>query len=150
MNLDNSKSYKLIKIVADMMDKYAIDPIVGLLLPGTGDLITALTAIPCLYVSIMKIKSWALTLAIINNMLIDVFLGIIPWVGEIFDIFYQSNLRSYCLVRGFVEGDEKIVQSVNRKAAWTVVSIIVVLILIILMFCLVVSAATSLFNLFES
>lgn len=148
MDIRESKSYKAVKIVADMMDKYAIDPIVGLLLPGTGDLIGALTALPCLYVSIAKVKSTALTLAIINNMLIDVFLGIIPWVGEIFDIFYQSNLRSYYLVRGFVENDEKIVQTVNRKAAWTVVSIVVVLILIILMFCLVVSAATSLFNLF--
>ena len=149
MEVGNSISYKVVRVLADLMDKYAFDPIIGLLLPGTGDLLSAVTALPCLYVSITKIKSWSLTLAIINNMLIDIFLGIIPWIGEILDIFYQSNLRSYGLVRGFVEGDERVVQTVNRKARWTIVSIAIVLVLIVLMFCFVVSAATSLFHVFD-
>ena len=50
------------------------------------------------------------------------------------DIFHKSNIHNMSLIKGFVEGDETIIKTVNRKAAWSVVIFICLCILIYLMF----------------
>ena len=90
-----------------------------------------------------------LTLAIMNNTLRDVVLGMIPfYVGDIFDIFHRSNRQNMSLIRGFVEGDEQVIHDVNRKAGVSVVIFIILCILLFLMIRLVIWAAKYMFSLF--
>ena len=67
-----STSYKMLERIAIYMDTYHLDPIIGLI-PGIGDLISAILAIPFIYYSLFTLKSIPLTLAIINNILLDIF-----------------------------------------------------------------------------
>lgn len=121
LRIQNSTSYQLIEGIATVMDKYCLDPILGLI-PGVGDFITSVCALPFLYVSLFKVRSIPLTLAVIRNMMVDVLLGSIPfWIGDIIDFFYRANLKNHRLITGFVEDDREVIAEVNRKAFWTAI-----------------------------
>lgn len=112
----NSASYKLVHAIALWMDRRLLDPLIGLVLPGFGDALTSVLAVPYLYLSIVKLKSIPLTLAIICNILLDVLIGIIPYIGVVGDVFKRAFTRNAALIKGYVEGDKAIIQEIDRKA----------------------------------
>lgn len=112
----NSVSYKLVHAIALWMDRRLLDPLIGLVLPGFGDALTSVLAMPYLYLSIVKLKSIPLTLAIICNILLDVLIGIIPYIGVVGDVFKRAFTRNAALIKGYVEGDKAIMQEIDRKA----------------------------------
>ena len=68
--LMDNKVYQAMGNLTKYMDRYYLDALFGLM-PGWGDLITVLSAIPFIYFSAKVIKSIPLTLAVINNSLRD-------------------------------------------------------------------------------
>ena len=106
----NSASYKLVHAIALWMDRCLLDPLIGLVLPGFGDALTSVLAVPYLYLSIVKLKSIPLTLAIVCNILLDVLIGIIPYIGVVGDVFKRAFTRNAVLIKGYVEGDKAIMQ----------------------------------------
>ena len=114
--VETSRTYRLTKSIARWMDRYYIDPIVGFFLPAYGDIVTALLNLPYLYLSMLKLRSIPLTLAIIYNMLFDILVGLIPILGDFFDVFNKSYTKNSRLLHGFIENDQKIIGKINRKA----------------------------------
>lgn len=112
----NSVSYKLVHAIALWMDRRLLDPLIGLVLPGFGDALTSVLAVPYLYLSIVKLKSIPLTLAIVCNILLDVLIGIIPYIGVVGDVFKRTFTRNAAMIKGYVEGDRAIMQEIDRKA----------------------------------
>ena len=112
----NSASYKLVHAIALWMDRCLLDPLIGLVLPGFGDALTSVLAVPYLYLSIVKLKSIPLTLAIVCNILLDVLIGIIPYIGVVGDVFKRAFTRNAALIKGYVEGDKAFMQEIDRKA----------------------------------
>ena len=112
----NSVSYKLVHAIAQWMDRRLLDPLIGLVLPGFGDALTSVLAVPYLYLSIVKLKSIPLTLAIVCNILLDVLIGIIPYIGVVGDVFKRAFTRNAAMIKGYVEGDRAIMQEIDRKA----------------------------------
>ena len=112
----NSASYKLVHAIALWMDQRLLDPLIGLVLPGFGDALTSVFAVRYLYLSIVKLKSIPLTLAIVCNILLDVLIGIIPYIGVVGDVFKRAFTRNAVLIKGYVEGDKAIMQEIDRKA----------------------------------
>lgn len=112
----NSVSYKLVHAIALWMDRRLLDPLIGLVLPGFGDALTSVLAVPYLYLSIVKLKSIPLTLAIVCNILLDVIIGIIPYIGVVGDVFKRAFTRNAAMIKGYVEGDRAIMQEIDRKA----------------------------------
>lgn len=134
--LSKSRSYEWLQKIADVMDRYYLDAALGFAIPGgIGDTITAFLSLAFVVFSAFGVRSISLTLAVMNNVLRDLLLGLIPfWVGDVIDIFHKSNLHNMSLIKGFVEGDETVIKTVNRKAAWSVVIFVCLCILIYLMF----------------
>ena len=112
----NSVSYNLVHAIALWMDRRLLDPLIGLVLPGFGDALTSVLAVPYLYLSIVKLKSIPLTLAIVCNILLDVLIGIIPYIGVVGDVFKRAFTRNAAMIKGYVEGDRAIMQEIDRKA----------------------------------
>lgn len=112
----NSVSYKLVHAIALWMDRRLLDPLIVLVLPGFGDALTSVLAVPYLYLSIVKLKSIPLTLAIVCNILLDVLIGIIPYIGVVGDVFKRAFTRNAAMIKGYVEGDRAIMQEIDRKA----------------------------------
>ena len=98
--LQENGTYKLIKSIATISDKYFIDPLLGFFLPGIGDVITSTFALPFLYFALFKVKSINLTFALLFNILLDLLIGAIPWLGDIFDAFHRANLKNFNLIVG--------------------------------------------------
>lgn len=146
--LKDSKVYRAMEGLERYMDRYYLDAIVGFI-PGWGDAFSLFCAAPFVYFSARVIKSVPLTLAVVNNALRDILLGLIPFfVGDIIDAFYRSNVRNMAMVRGFVEGDEAVIKTVNQRAWQAAAVLIVLLALIGLMIWLLISFGKYLLSLF--
>ena len=146
--LMDNKAYQAMYFLTRYMDRYYLDALIGVV-PGWGDILAVLSVVPFAYFSIRIVKSVPLTLAVINNALRDILLGLIPFfVGDIIDVFYRSNTRNMAMVRGFVDGDEAVIKRVNQRA-WQAGAVLVVLLALIgLMIWLLISFGKYLISLF--
>ena len=115
------------------MDRYYLDALIGII-PGWGDAIALLCVVPFVYFSSRVIKSIPLTLAVLNNALRDVLLGMIP----------------FAMIQGFVDGDETIIKQVNQRAWQSAIVLIVLLLFIALMIWALVSFGSYLYSLVAS
>ena len=144
--LMQDKVYQAMSGLTRYMDRYYLDAIIGLV-PGWGDVVALLSVVPFVYFSSRVIKSVPLTLAVLNNGLRDVLLGLIPFfVGDVIDFFHRSNTKNMAMVQGFVDGDESIVKEVNRRAWQSAVVLVVLLLLIVLAVWLLVSFGSYLYT----
>ena len=77
--------------------KFGIDALIGLV-PGGGDLIGGLFSLYLLRTAIkMKLPKSAI-ISIMFNIMIDTTIGIVPVIGDIFDIFWKSNKRNMRII----------------------------------------------------
>ena len=136
--VETSRTYRLTKSIARWMDRYYIDPIVGFFLPAYGDVVSAQLNLPFLYLSMLKLSSIPLTLAIIYHTLFDILVGLIPALGDLLDIFNKSYTKNSILLTGFIEDDKKIVSEINRKAIWLGILCLILCLLIYLFILLII------------
>ena len=144
----NRSSYRMMVKTATYMDKYYLDPIIGLIPGGIGDTISSLVALPFIYYSLCVVKSIPLTLAVIYNILKDVMLGAIPVIGNVFDIFKRSYVDNLKLITGYIEDDKEIISKVHKKAFATAVFIAIICFLIYLMVLAAMAVTKFVFSLF--
>ena len=139
--LMDNKAYQTMSGLTRYMDRYYLDALIGII-PGWGDAIALLSRV---------IKSIPLTLAVLNNALRDVLLGMIPFfVGDVIDIFHRANTKNMAMIQGFVDGDETIIKQVNQRAWQSAIVLIVLLLLIALMIWALVSFGSYLYSLVAS
>ena len=148
--LMDNKVYQTMNNITRYMDRYYLDALIGVI-PGWGDMITLFCVVPFIYFSTHVIKSIPLTLAIINNALRDILLGMIPFfIGDVIDVFHRANTKNMAMIQGFVDGNETVIKEVNRKALQSAVVLIILLILIALMIWALVSFGSYLYSLIAS
>lgn len=146
--IKNRKEYAMLQTVAKYMDRYHIDGMIGLV-PYVGDYFSAVALIPFAYVTLFVVKSVPLTLAVINNCLRDILIGMIPFmIGNIIDFFHKSNLQSMNMIIGYVEGDKETVKAVKRSALLSVIIMVILITLIVLMAILLVKLGAWIVSLF--
>ena len=143
----NRSSYRMMVKTAKYMDKYYLDPLIGLIPGGVGDTISSLLAFPFIYYSLCVVKSIPLTLAVIYNILMDVLIGAIPfYIGDILDVFKHSYVENLKLITGYIEDDKEIINKVNKKAFWTAVFIVVLCWLIYVVISWAISLGTRVWD----
>ena len=148
--LMDNRAYRAMQTLARYMDRYYLDALIGLI-PGWGDALALLSVLPFVYFSSRVVKSVPLTLAVINNALRDMLLGMIPFfVGDVIDIFYRANIKNLTMIQGFVDGDEMVIRKVNQRALESVLVLVLLIVLIGLMIWLLVSFGAYLFSLRSS
>ena len=132
------------------MDCFYLDAVIGLI-PGWGDAVALLCVVPFVYFSMCIIKSIPLTLAVLNNALRDVLLGMIPFfIGDVIDIFHRANMKNMAMIQGFIDGDEAIIKQVNRRALQSAIVLVVLLLLIALMIWALISFGSYLYSVIAS
>ena len=142
-----NKAYQMMSNLTRYMDQYYLDALIGII-PGWGDAITLLSVVPFVYFSSRVIKSFPLTLAVLNNALRDVLMGMIPFfVGDIIDFFHRANIQNMHMIQGFVDGDEEVIKQVNQRAWQSAIVLIILLLLIVLIIWLLISFGSYLYSL---
>lgn len=79
--------------------RFGLDPIIGLLFPGIGDAVTGAGSIGLLALALRRGVPRVILLRMLFNILIDVLLGALPVIGDIFDAAWKSNRRNLELIR---------------------------------------------------
>ena len=137
-NLKASKAYKFISTVTTLADKYFLDALLGLV-PSVGDLVSSIFGLQFIYVTLFKVKSIPLTLAVIYNYLVDILLGSIPFfIGDAIDFFSKAHVKNLDLITRYVEGDKKTIRQVRSKALLTAFLIIILSVIIYFVFRLLI------------
>jgi hypothetical protein len=148
--LMDNQVYQSMQSFTRYMDRFYLDAVIGLI-PGWGDAVALLCVVPFVYFSMCIIKSIPLTLAVLNNALRDVLLGMIPFfIGDVIDIFHRANMKNMAMIQGFIDGDEAIIKQVNRRALQSAIVLLVLLLLIALMIWALVSFGSYLYSLIAS
>ena len=119
--LMENKAYQTMNSLTRYMDRYYLDALIGII-PGWGDAIALLSVVPFVYFSSRVIKSIPLTLAVLNN----------------------------ALIQGFVDGNEAIIKQVNQRARQSAIFLIILLLLIAMMIWALVSFGSYLYSLVAS
>ena len=148
--LMDNRAYQTMQGLTRYMDRYYLDALIGVI-PGWGDAIALASAVPFVYFSARVIRSVPLTLAVLNNALRDVLMGMIPFfVGDIIDFFHRANIQNMQMIQGFVDGDEAIIRQVNQRAFQSAIVLVVLLLLTALMIWALVSFGSYLYSLVAS
>ncbi|MBR0187605.1 MAG: DUF4112 domain-containing protein [Prevotella sp.] len=148
--LMDNQVYQSMQSFTRYMDRFYLDAVIGLI-PGWGDAVALLCVVPFVYFSMCIIKSIPLTLAVLNNALRDVLLGMIPFfIGDVIDVFHRANMKNMAMIQGFIDGDEAIIKQVNRRALQSAIVLLVLLLLIALMIWALFSFGSYLYSVIAS
>jgi len=137
-----------LEVLARVMDNQFVIPVLGWrfglnaiidLVPGIGDVATSLVAVYVL-VSAVRYRVPKITLLRMGmNIAIYFIVGLLPWVGDLFDAWWKPNIRNLRLLRlrATVSADKA---HEGRRSDWLFVGLIVATLLVLLFGSLALSA----------
>jgi hypothetical protein len=83
--------------------RLGLDALLGTLLPGAGDALGGVTAATLMYVAWRRGAPPALLYEMLGNAAIDIGVGSIPIVGDVFDAGFHANRRNLDLLEAFLK-----------------------------------------------
>lgn len=87
------------------LDEYYLDGILGMFLPGAGDVVTGVGSMTLLVTALREGVPTVVLFRMILNILVDVLIGAIPLFGDVFDFFWRSNRRNLELIERHRDGE---------------------------------------------
>ncbi|HEY5949895.1 MAG TPA: DUF4112 domain-containing protein [Kofleriaceae bacterium] len=93
-----------VRTVARVLDSYFVDPLIGLLIPGGGDVIGSLLGVYTVMIAARRKVSPVIIARMLMNLAGDAVLGFIPLIGDLFDFGFKANIRNVELLSERVEG----------------------------------------------
>lgn len=78
--------------------RFGLDALIGLV-PGIGDVIVGGFSLVILFLAWQAGVSGAILVRMFINILLDVLIGAIPLVGDLFDVFFKANMRNARLLQ---------------------------------------------------
>jgi hypothetical protein len=101
--------------MARWLDRRYLDPILGMLLPGAGDVLGAVLGLVSIGFAV-RMRAHPLVIArMLVNLTIDALLGAIPLFGDISDFLYRAHVRNLELLKRRTTGEA-------RATDWLVVA----------------------------
>ena len=82
--------------------RFGLDALIGLI-PGVGDLATGAISLGFVLAAMRQGAPFSLILRMCWNILVDLILGAIPIVGDVFDVAHKANTKKLRLLREFRE-----------------------------------------------
>lgn len=89
------------------LDDYYLDALIGFLLPGAGDVVTGVASVGLVVAAIRERVPTVILLRMLLNIAVDVIVGAIPLLGDVFDIAWRSNRRNLALIEKHRGGKER-------------------------------------------
>jgi hypothetical protein len=126
--------------------RFGLDGIVGVI-PGIGDLIGGIASCILIIAAWVRGVSYGTVLRMVANVGIEVVLGSIPILGDMFDIAWRTNRRNYALLTGSIYEPRKYtIQSWLFLAALCIGLIALVLLPMLFLTWMITHAMRSLFG----
>ncbi len=87
--------------------RFGLDGIVGFI-PGIGDLIGGIASCIIIIAAWVRGVSYVTVARMVANVAIEVVVGSIPMLGDMFDIAWRANRRNYALLTGSLDEPRKV------------------------------------------
>ena len=123
--------------------RFGLDFILGLV-PGAGDIVSLGMSGTLVATMARHGASPRLVARMLVNVVLDAFIGSVPVLGNIFDLFYKANYRNAELMREYYE------EGRHRGSVWPVVAAVIaaIVLLMILLVYVTVKIFEFIFGLF--
>src|SRR6202035_3296177 len=126
--------------------RFGLDGIVGFI-PGIGDLIGGIASCIIIIAAWVRGVSYVTVTRMVANVAIEVIVGSIPILGDMFDIAWRANRRNYALLTGSIYEPRKYtIQSWLFLAALCIVLIALVLLPMLFLTWIITHVMRSLFG----
>jgi len=87
-----------VRTITRVLDHYLVDPLLGLVLPGVGDLIGSVLGLYLVAVAVRRRTSPVVIARMLLNLAIDAGMGLVPIAGDIADFAFKANERNLALL----------------------------------------------------
>lgn len=87
-----------VRKIATVLDRYLVDPIVGLVLPGAGDIVGSLFGLYTISLALQRRAAPVVIARMLVNLAADAALGVVPIVGDLFDVGFRANQKNVALL----------------------------------------------------
>ena len=77
--------------------KFGLDPVLGLI-PGLGDIVAAILSFYIVFVAILHKISLLRVIQMILNIIIDLAIGAIPFIGDLLDFVIKPNIKNLAIL----------------------------------------------------
>ena len=94
----SDRDVELARQIARWTDSRFLDPIIGLLVPGLGDLLSAGLGLFIVKLATQRGLPRVVIARMLINLGVDAAVGVIPLVGDVFDFAWQANRRNLALL----------------------------------------------------
>lgn len=84
--------------VARVLDNDFIDPVLGLVLPGVGDVLGSVFGLYIVALAVRRHVSPVVIARMLLNLGLDALFGVVPIIGDIFDFTFKANRRNVDLL----------------------------------------------------
>ena len=85
-----------------------VDPLLGLLLPGIGDVVGSALGVYPIFLAWRRGASGGLLARMLLNLAVDALAGAVPVVGDVWDFFFRAHTRNLALLQARSTGDRRI------------------------------------------
>jgi hypothetical protein len=90
--------------------RVGLDALVGLIFPGGGDVAGAVLSAVVVLLAVRHGLPAIVVLRMVANVAIDLLVGVVPVVGDLFDVAWKANTRNLRLLEAHAHG--------RRRAGW--------------------------------
>jgi hypothetical protein len=96
---DRERDIRRAEQLALWTDRRFLDPVIGFVLPGAGDLIGALIGLNVVRIAAKHRLPKSTIARMLLNLSIDCLGGAVPVVGDVFDIIHRANVKNVELLK---------------------------------------------------
>jgi Domain of unknown function (DUF4112) len=93
-------------VLARWMDQRYLDPVLGFLLPGVGDLLSSALGLYPVVLAWRRRAPKALLARMLLNLAVDAIGGSIPLIGDVWDFFFRAHARNLALLQARAAGGQ--------------------------------------------
>ena len=87
-----------VRKIARVLDTYMVDPLIGLILPGAGDLVGSMLGLYTVVLAARRKVSPVVIARMLLNLALDAVMGVIPFLGDITDVAFKANRKNIDLL----------------------------------------------------
>jgi hypothetical protein len=87
-----------VRRLARILDHNMVDPLLGFVLPGVGDLIGSLLGLYIVAIAVRRRVSPVVIARMLLNLALDAGIGVIPVIGDLADIAFKANDKNVALL----------------------------------------------------
>ncbi len=81
-----------------VLDHYFVDPVLGLVLPGAGDIVGSLVGLYLVGIAVRRRMSPVIIARMLLHLALDAGLGLVPLAGDIADFAFKANQKNLALL----------------------------------------------------